>query len=77
MERLNGTGEVFISHTRLRGRFTLRVALGNLRTEPRHLERFWALVRELGPVVASEASGDDARDHVADRRPDDRDDKGG
>ena len=77
MERLNGTGEVFISHTRLRGRFTLRLALGNLRTEPRHLERFWALVRELGPVVAGEALGDEAREHVADGRPDERDDKGG
>ena len=77
MERLNGTGEVFISHTRLRGRFTLRVALGNLRTEPRHLERFWALVRELGPIVAGEASGHEAREHVADGRPDERDDKGG
>jgi aromatic-L-amino-acid/L-tryptophan decarboxylase len=77
MERLNGTGEVFISHTRLRGRFTLRVALGNLRTEPRHIERFWALVRELGPEVAAEVSGHEAREHVADRRSDDRDDKGG
>ncbi len=77
MERLNGTGEVFISHTRLRGRFTLRVALGNLRTEPRHLERLWALVRELGPLVASEGSGQGAREDVADQRPDERDDKGG
>lgn len=52
MQRLNATGEVFLSHTRLGGRFVLRLALGNLRTELRHVERFWALVRELGPVVA-------------------------
>ena len=48
LERLNATGEVFLSHTRLGGRFTIRLALGNLRTEPRHVERAWALVREIG-----------------------------
>ena len=78
MERVNATGEFFISHTRLGGRFTLRVALGNLRTESRHLERFWDLVRRLGPEVAAEERlRHEARQDVAGRRSDDRDDKGG
>ena len=51
MARINETGEVFLSHTRLRDRYTLRVSIGNLRTEPRHVERAWALVRELGPEL--------------------------
>ena len=46
MDAVNRTGEVFLSHTRLDGRFTIRVAIGNLRTEPEHLERTWALLRE-------------------------------
>jgi aromatic-L-amino-acid decarboxylase len=46
MDDVNRTGEVFLSHTRLAGRFTIRVAIGNLRTEPRHVERAWALLRE-------------------------------
>jgi aromatic-L-amino-acid decarboxylase len=46
MDAVNRTGEVFLSHTRLAGRFTIRVAVGNLRTEPHHLERTWALLRE-------------------------------
>ena len=46
MDEVNRTGEVFLSHTRLAGRFTIRVAIGNLRTEPRHIERAWALLRE-------------------------------
>jgi aromatic-L-amino-acid decarboxylase len=46
MDAVNRTGEVFLSHTRLAGRFTIRVAIGNLRTEPRHLERTWTLLRE-------------------------------
>jgi aromatic-L-amino-acid decarboxylase len=54
MERLNAGGELFLSHTRLGGRFALRLALGNLRTELRHVERAWTLVRELGPTVSQE-----------------------
>jgi aromatic-L-amino-acid decarboxylase len=46
MEAVNRSGEAFLSHTRLDGRFTIRVAVGNLRTEPHHLERTWALLRE-------------------------------
>ena len=49
MDAVNRTGEVFLSHTRLDGRFTIRVAIGNLRTEPRHVERAWALLRDGGP----------------------------
>ena len=45
MDAVNRTGEVFLSHTRLRDRFTIRIAIGNLRTEPRHVERAWALLR--------------------------------
>jgi aromatic-L-amino-acid/L-tryptophan decarboxylase len=56
LARLNETGEVFLSHTRLRGRFTLRVAINNLRTEARHVERAWELVRTLGTELDSGAS---------------------
>jgi aromatic-L-amino-acid decarboxylase len=46
LDRVNASGEVFLSHTVLRGRYVLRVAIGNLRTERRHLERAWRLLRE-------------------------------
>ena len=46
LDAVNETGEAFLSHTRLAGRFTIRVSIGNLRTEPRHLERVWVLLRE-------------------------------
>ena len=45
MDRVNRTGEVFLSHTRLAGRFTIRLAVGSLRTEARHVERAWELLR--------------------------------
>ncbi|HEY7936319.1 MAG TPA: pyridoxal-dependent decarboxylase [Candidatus Limnocylindrales bacterium] len=45
MDAVNRTGEVFLSHTRLAGRFTIRLAIGNLRTEERHVARAWELLR--------------------------------
>ena len=48
MDAVNRTGEVFLSHTRLAGRFTIRLAVGNLRTEARHVERAWELLRSGG-----------------------------
>ncbi len=46
MNAVNATGEVFLSHTKLRDRFTIRLAVGNLRTERRHIERAWTLLRD-------------------------------
>jgi aromatic-L-amino-acid decarboxylase len=46
LEAVNKSGEVFLSHTGLRGRTAIRLAIGNLRTEERHVRRGIALVRE-------------------------------
>lgn len=45
LETVNASGEVFLSHTRLRGRFALRLAIGNLRTTERHVRRAWELLQ--------------------------------
>ena len=46
MDTVNRTGEVFLSHTRLRGRFAIRLAIGNVRTQESHVVRAWQLLRE-------------------------------
>jgi aromatic-L-amino-acid decarboxylase len=46
LARLNAAGPVFLSHTALKGRYTLRVAIGNLRTEREHVEGLWRLIRD-------------------------------
>ena len=51
MDYVNATGEVFLSHTVLNGRFCLRIAIGNLRTRWEHLERTWTLLREAAATV--------------------------
>jgi aromatic-L-amino-acid decarboxylase len=52
MDAVNRTGEVFLSHTRLHNRFTIRLAIGNLRTERRHVERAWELLRTEAAKLA-------------------------
>jgi aromatic-L-amino-acid decarboxylase len=39
MERMNASGQLFVSHTKLKGRYGIRVAIGNGATEWRHVER--------------------------------------
>jgi aromatic-L-amino-acid/L-tryptophan decarboxylase len=45
-ERVNATGEMFLAHTVLSGRVVLRLALGNMRTEERHVRAAWSLLNE-------------------------------
>jgi aromatic-L-amino-acid decarboxylase len=46
LDSVNRTGEVFLSHTQLNGRFTLRLAIGNVRTTEAHVRRAWDLLQE-------------------------------
>jgi aromatic-L-amino-acid decarboxylase len=46
MEAVNATGRAYLSHTKLNGRYTLRVAIGNLRTTEEHVRRVWESVQQ-------------------------------
>ena len=46
LEAVNATGRAYLSHTKLHGRYTLRLAIGNLRTTEDHVQRAWALLQE-------------------------------
>ncbi|MFN0135801.1 MAG: pyridoxal phosphate-dependent decarboxylase family protein [Phycisphaerae bacterium] len=46
MGEVNAAGPVLLSHTKLGERYVLRCAIGNIRTEQRHVELVWLLVRE-------------------------------
>ncbi|HEY5348941.1 MAG TPA: aspartate aminotransferase family protein, partial [Candidatus Lustribacter sp.] len=54
LERVNASGEMFISHTKLDGIYVLRLAIGNLRTGLDDVQAAWGiLVRDaakLGPT---------------------------
>jgi aromatic-L-amino-acid/L-tryptophan decarboxylase len=46
LDAVNGSGEVFLSHTRLNGQFVIRLAIGNLRTTEAHVARAWTLIQQ-------------------------------
>jgi aromatic-L-amino-acid/L-tryptophan decarboxylase len=48
LDRLNGSGRLLLTHTRLDGRLVLRLAIGGTWTERRHVEAAWAAVSEAG-----------------------------
>ncbi len=55
IEAVNASGEFFLSHTKLHGKFTIRVAIGNLRTTEAQVQRLWELLQsELSKLRSSE-----------------------
>lgn len=45
LERVNAPGDVYLTHTVLGGRYTLRMAIGQWQTEEPHVRRAWELIR--------------------------------
>lgn len=52
LEALNRTGKVFLSHTRLRGAYTLRLVIGQTTVEEKHVRQAWKLIREEAEKLA-------------------------
>jgi len=55
LKRLNASGKVYLSHTKLNGRFTLRFCVGQTYTEEHHVASAWQLIqsfaKELRPAT--------------------------
>jgi aromatic-L-amino-acid decarboxylase len=54
MDRLNQSGDLFLTHTKLNGKLTLRMCVGQTHTQARHVERAWQRICEeaekIGPA---------------------------
>ena len=57
MTAVNESGEVYLSHTKLNGRYVMRLAIGNVRTERRHVARAWELLRAAAKVEGQRSEG--------------------
>jgi len=51
LRAVNESGEAYLSHTRVHGRYVLRVSIGGTFTERRHVEALWALLQRLAPAA--------------------------
>jgi len=51
MDRLNRSGDLFLTHTKLHGKLTLRLCVGQTHTQARHVEKAWKRIQEEANAV--------------------------
>ncbi|WP_211224086.1 pyridoxal-dependent decarboxylase [Pseudonocardia asaccharolytica] len=51
LERVNASGSALLTHTVVDGRYVIRVAIGSVGTQPRHVEALWTALREAADAV--------------------------
>lgn len=55
LESINQTGKVFLTHTSLKGKYVLRLAIGQRTTEERHVRETWDLIKtEAAKILKSQ-----------------------
>ncbi len=56
LDRVNSSGKLFMTHTRLRNRLTLRFCVGQTNTERRHVEQAWKRICEAAEPYSSRSA---------------------
>jgi aromatic-L-amino-acid decarboxylase len=51
LERLNSSGDLYLTHTKLDGRFTLRVAIGSPQTRADHVRAAWDRIKAESAIL--------------------------
>ena len=46
MNEINASGAAYLSHTKLNGKYTLRLSVGSIRVEERHLNKVWNILND-------------------------------
>jgi aromatic-L-amino-acid decarboxylase len=46
LEEINASGKIFLSHTKLNGKFAIRLTIGSIRHERKHILEAWELIKE-------------------------------
>jgi len=47
LEKINASGKIFLSHTKLNGKFVIRLSIGSIRHERHHVLEAWSLIKSL------------------------------
>ncbi len=53
LDRLNNGGKIYLTHTKLDGKFTLRMCIGQTYTESRHVKTAWELITETAQQLSA------------------------
>jgi aromatic-L-amino-acid decarboxylase len=53
VQALNGSGRIFLTPTRLRGRYCLRLSLGHLTTSEEDIREAWTLIQSMARAMTS------------------------
>ena len=56
VERLNKSGKIYLTHTRLNDRYVIRFCIGQTYTEKHHVEQAWQLIGETAESLEAELS---------------------
>jgi aromatic-L-amino-acid/L-tryptophan decarboxylase len=55
LDRLNASGKLYLTHTMLANRYTLRLSVGQAQTELRHVEHAWKVIQEFAAKLEKES----------------------
>jgi aromatic-L-amino-acid decarboxylase len=53
LDCLNRSGDLFLTHTKLKGKLTLRLCVGQTNTQARHVEKAWLRIRQEAEKAAA------------------------
>ncbi len=51
LHKINGSGEIYMSHTKLSGRYTLRMVIAQTDVEKHHVEKAWEVIKEKAEEI--------------------------
>jgi len=51
LEKINSSGKIFLSHTKLNGKFVIRLTIGSIRQERKHIEEAWQIIKNNGTLM--------------------------
>ena len=51
LEEINASGKIFLSHTKLNGKFVIRLTIGSIRHEKRHISEAWELIKNCSLLL--------------------------
>lgn len=51
LEKINASRKLFLSHTKLNGKFVIRLTIGSIRHERRHIEEAWRVIKTIAQMT--------------------------